>query len=137
MSIAIDNFTKQLHDNLEAVEARAQAIKDSIQSAPKKTQAEIQAKLDEAKKTLEAKKAEFESYRSTLKAQLDEKESEIKDNVEEWKHNREVKKLEYRADRAELYASTAIIFALAAMEQAEEATLAAIAARFDAEATEK
>jgi vacuolar-type H+-ATPase subunit I/STV1 len=136
MSIAIDNFTKQLHDNLEAVEARAQAIKDSIQSAPRKTQAEIQAKLDEAKKTLEAKKAEFETYRSTLKAQLDEKESEIKDNVEGWKHNREVKKLEYRADRAELYASTTITFALAAMEQAEEATLAAIAARFDAEATE-
>jgi hypothetical protein len=136
MSIAIDNFTKQLHDNLEAVESRAQAIKDSIQSAPRKTQAEIQAKLDEAKKTLDAKKTEFETYRSTLKAQLDEKESEIKGNVEEWKHNREVKKLEYRADRAELHASTTIVLALAAMEQSEEAILAAIAARFDAEATE-
>jgi hypothetical protein len=136
MSIAIDNFTKQLHDNLEAVESRAQAIKDSIQSAPRKTQAEIQAKLDDAKKTLDAKKTEFETYRSTLKAQLDEKESEIKGNVEEWKHNREVKKLEYRADRAELHASTTIVLALAAMEQSEEAILAAIAARFDAEATE-
>ncbi|WP_373538877.1 hypothetical protein [Chamaesiphon sp.] len=41
MSTAIDNFTSQLHDNLEAVEDRAKALNKSIKSATKKNQAEI------------------------------------------------------------------------------------------------
>ena len=133
MSTTIDNFTKQLHDNLEAVEDRARSLKESIQSAPKKTQAEIQSKLDEAKTKLEAKKQEFEEYRAKLKTQFEEKESEVKSHVEEWKASRKVKKLEHRADKAEDYAGTAIFLAMAAMEEAEEATLSAICTRLDAE----
>ncbi len=132
MSVAIDNFTKQLHDNLEAVENRVKSLKESIQSAPKKTQVEVQSKFDEAKTALDAKKQEFDEYRAKLKTQFDEKESEVKSSVEEWKANREVKKLEHRADNAEGYANTAIFLAMAMMEEAEAATLAAIAARLDA-----
>ena len=71
MSTRIDNFTKQLHDNLEAVENRAKSLKESIQSAMKKTQAEIQSKLDEAKAQLDAKKQEFDEYRARLKTQFE------------------------------------------------------------------
>ena len=133
MSIAIDNFTKQLHDNLEAVEDRAKSLKESIQSAPKKTQAEIQSKLDEVKTKLEAKKQEFDEYRAKLKTQFEAKESEVKSNVEEWKASRELTKLEHRAEQAEDYANTAILLAMAAMEEAEKATLEAICTRRDAE----
>ncbi len=133
MSTTIDNFTKQLHDNLEVVEDWAKSLKISIQSAPKKTQAEIQSKLNETKTKLDAKKQEFDDYRAKLKAQFEEKESEVKSNIEEWKANREVKKLEHRADKAEDYANTAIFLAMATMEEAEKATLEAIAARLDAE----
>ena len=132
MSVALDNFTKQLHDSLEAVENRANSLRESIQSSPKKTQAEIQLKLDEAKKALDAKKKEFDEYRTILKSQFEEKESEVMANVEEWKVTREVKKLEHRADRSEQYASTAMFLAMATMEEAEKATLEAIAARLDA-----
>jgi len=133
MSTAIDNFTKKLHDNLEAIEDRAKSLKKSIRSIPEKTQAEIQAKLDEAKANLDAKKQEFDEYRAKLKTQFEEKESEVKSNVEEWKTSREVKKLEHRADHAESYADTAPFLAMMTIEQAEEAGLAAIAARLDAE----
>ena len=132
MSVALDNFTKQLHDSLEAVESRANSLRESIQSSPKKTQAEIQLKLDEAKKALDAKKKEFDEYRAILKSQFEEKESEVMANVEEWKVTREVKKLEHRADRSDQYASTAMFLAMATMEEAEKATLEAIAARLDA-----
>jgi hypothetical protein len=133
MSTTIDNFTKQLHDSLEAVEDRAKLLKESVKSAPKKTQAEIESKLDEAKTKLEAKKQEFDEYRTKLKTQFEEKESEVKSHVEEWKASRKVKKLEHRADKAEDYAATAIFLAMAAMEEAEEATLAAICTRLDVE----
>ena len=134
MSIAIDNFTKKLHDNLEAVDTRIQSLKTSIQSIPKKTQAEVQSKLHEAKANLDAKKHEFDEYRVKLKTQFEEKESEVKLNIEEWKESREVKKLEHRADRAEDYAATAVFLAIAALDEAEKVTLEAISARLDAEA---
>ncbi len=133
MSTAIDNFTKKLHDNLEAIEDRTKSLRETMRSAPEKTQAEIQAKLDEAKTNLDAKKQEFDGYRAKLKTQFEEKESEVKSHVEEWKASREVKKLEHRADQSEDYANTATFLAMATIEEAEEANLAAIAARLDAE----
>jgi uncharacterized protein with PhoU and TrkA domain len=48
--------------------------------------------------------------------------------------SREVKKLEHRADKAEDHAATATYLAIATIEEAEKATLEAIAARLDAEA---
>jgi hypothetical protein len=134
MSTAIDNFTNQLHDNLEAVEDRAKSFKHNIKSATKKNQAEIQSKLDEAKASLAAKKQEFDEYRAKLKMQFEDKESEVKSSVDEWKASREVKKLEHRAEKAEDYASTSVFLAMAMMEEAEAATLAAICNRMDAEA---
>jgi predicted RNase H-like nuclease (RuvC/YqgF family) len=95
MSITIDNFTKQLHDNLEMLEDRATQLKESIQGAPKKTQAEIEHRLDEVKASLSGKKNEFDEYRARLKVQFEERESEVKLTVDEWKSSRQVKKLEH------------------------------------------
>ena len=134
MSPAIDNFTQQLHDNLEAVENRAKSLKKYIQALPGKTQAEIQSKLDEAKINLDAKKQDFDDYRAKFKTQLEEKESEVMSNITEWKASRETTKLEHRADKAADYATTATLLAMATIEEAEAATLAAIAAKLDAEA---
>lgn len=53
MSKAINNFTQQLHDNLEASKDRVKSIQDSIKSASQKTQTEIQLRLDEVKAGLE------------------------------------------------------------------------------------
>jgi hypothetical protein len=133
MSTAIDNFTNQLHDNLEAVEDRIKSLKHSIKSATKKNQVEIQSKLQQAKLNLEAKKQEFDGYRAQLKTQIDEKEAEVKSSVEEWKTNQEVQKLEQRADKAEERANTTIFMAMAMMEEAEQATLEAISTRIDAQ----
>ncbi len=137
MSTTVDNFTKKLHDNLEVVEERVKSLRASLQSVPKKTQDEIESKLDEAKATLNSKKQEFDEYRAKLKTQFAEKESELKSDVEEWKSSRKVKKLEHRADKAEDYAATAIALSVATIEEAEEATLTAIAARLDAETAAK
>jgi hypothetical protein len=133
MSAVIDNFTKQVHDDVEAVEERAKSLKKTIKSATKKTQDDIQSRLGAVKSNLEAKKHEFDRYRANLKMQFEEKEAEVKSSIEEWKMNREVKKLEDRADKSEEYAATAIAVAMVTMEEAEAATLEAICDRLDAE----
>jgi hypothetical protein len=134
MSTAIDNFTSQLHDNLEAVEDRAKLLKRDIKSATKKNQADIRSQLDAAKASLAAKKQEFDDYRAKLKTQFEDKEAEVQSSVDEWKASREIKKLEHRAEKAEDYAATSVFLALAMMEEAEAATLTAICDRMDAEA---
>ena len=132
MSTTIDNFTRQLHDNLEMLEDRAKKLRASVQAFPQKTQAEIHLKLDEVKASLDGRKHEFDEYRAKLKTQLEEKESEVKSTVDEWKSSRQVKKLEHRAGRAEDYATTATFLAMAMIEEAEKATLEAMSARLDA-----
>ncbi|WP_373546417.1 hypothetical protein [Chamaesiphon sp.] len=134
MSTAIDNFTSQLHDNLEAVEDRAKSLNKSIKSATKKNQDDIQSQLNKAKASLAAKKQEFDDYRAKLKTQFEDKEADVQSSVDEWKANREIKKLEHRAEQAEDYAATSVSVAMAMMEEAEEATLEAICKRMDAEA---
>jgi vacuolar-type H+-ATPase subunit I/STV1 len=133
MSAAIDNFTKQLHDDLEAVEDRAKSLRKSIKSVTQKSQSEIQSKLDKTKSSIDAKKHELDEYRAKLEAQLKERGVEAKLNIEEWKASREVKKLENRAKKAEDHATTRIFLAMAMMEEAEAATLNAVCSRLDAE----
>lgn len=137
MSAAIDNFTKQLHDDLEAVEDRAKSLRKSIKSATIKSQSEIQAKLDKTKSSIDAKKHELDKYRAKLESQLKEKGAEAKSNIEEWKIGREVKKLENHAEKAENHATTRIFLAMAMMEEAEAATLNAVCSRLDAESAKK
>lgn len=137
MNNATENLSKQFFDNLQLLEDRAKSLKENIQSSTKKTQSEIQSSLAEIRTNLSAKKHEFDEYRTKLQTQFAEQESELKSNIEEWKTSREVKKLENRADKAEEYASNMICLAMATMEEAEEATLAAISSRLDAEAANK
>jgi multidrug resistance efflux pump len=132
MRTALDSFTKQLQDNLEAVEDRAKLLKECLQSAPQKTPADLQSKLDQARTTLDTNKQEFDKYRTKLKAQFQELESEMGSSIEVWKANHEVKKLEHLAGRAENYAATVTFLAIAALEEAQEATLEAISARLNA-----
>ncbi|MFG2937674.1 hypothetical protein [Streptomyces sp. NPDC048282] len=57
----------------------------------------------------------------------------VRDKIEERKEERDVKRLRKAADDAEDYASDAISFAIAAVEEAEYATLDAVLARAEAD----
>ncbi len=58
--------------------------------------------------------------------------SESKETIADWKAKREVKKLNSRADHSAQYAAEAIDFAVAAIDQAEDAIVEAFVARADA-----
>ncbi len=83
MSTTINNFTKQLHDNLEVFEDRAKSLRKNIRSVTKKNHTEIQSKLDEAKKNIAEKKQQLDEYRAKLELQIQEKDAEVKSNIED------------------------------------------------------
>lgn len=63
----------------------------------------------------------------------EEKQAEVQSKVEEWKVKREIGELNRRAERAENYAASVVVVAMAAIDEAEEAILEAMAARLDAD----
>ena len=129
MSQKIDNLRTSLQTKLNAISDQLNTVKTNLENYSNEVESSIHTKLDAAKAQLEAKKQEIINAKTKLAERVEAKEAEI----EEWKAKREHEKLVARADRAEDYAATAIIIALAAVEEAEIAILEAVAARIDAE----
>ncbi len=133
MSEKIDQFVENLRGKLNAVDDRMNNFKASIASAPAKAKADIQAGLDKAKADHEARKHKVEETKKRINASLEAKKEETEAKIAEWKYQREVKKLEKRAQRAEEYAAERVWFAMVAIDEADYATLEAIAARIEAD----
>ncbi|HIK14710.1 MAG TPA: hypothetical protein IGS53_05380 [Leptolyngbyaceae cyanobacterium M33_DOE_097] len=132
MSERIDNFTNNLRNQLNDIDDLLSAVKLTIESASQESQAVVESKLKAVKAKLETKRQDFNTYRLELKKQAEEKQSEILSKIDNWKTNRELEDLNRRADLAEEYAVRGVAVAMAAIEEAEEAILEAIAARLNA-----
>ena len=134
MSERVDRFCNTLRDRLNAVEARLENAKATVEALPGKAERAVRDGLDEVRTEVEARKGRAEKARANLKAWGERKKAETRAAIEQWKQKGEVKMLSARADDAEAYAEDAILIALATMEEAEAAIFEAVGARMDAEA---
>jgi hypothetical protein len=136
MSAKVDEFIDGLRDRLDTVEGRLQSVKSSIETLPEEAEKALRDKLARAQTKHQAQKERVKQTRANLEARAQQKVAETKEAVSEWKAKREIRKLNARADRAEVYAADAIDFALASIDEAEEAILEAVVARIDADAAQ-
>lgn len=134
MSARVDQFVDNLRDRLNTAEDRLDKVKSNIAEAKGETKSKIDRKIAEAKTTAEARKGELEEAQARMKANLEEKKAETEANIAQWKQQRHVKKLDRRAERAEEDAYWSVLWAADAIDQANLATLEAVAARIDVEA---
>jgi hypothetical protein len=134
MSAKVDQFCDDLHDRLNAIEARIESAKTSIQAVPANAQKAVRDRFDEARARVRAQKNQIEKARADLKTWAEHKKAHTDAAVREWKTKRQARKLNARADDAETYARTLVAIALATIDEAEVAILEAVAARMDAEA---
>ncbi len=133
MSEKIDQFCESLRQQLTAIETKLNHTKADLETVPQETQHLIQSKLEEAKVQLAQNKRKAEDAKANVQQWLEAKKSELQSQVDEWKAQREVDKLVSRADRTEEYAASAIVFAAAALQEAQIAVLEAIEARVAAD----
>jgi archaellum component FlaC len=133
MGEKIDNFVNALRENLNVIDDRLQSVKATIGSTSKETQATVQSKLDEVKTKLNDRQHELEQYKAKLAVQAEELKAKAESNVQEMTTSWKISELNRRASAAEEYATTAIAVAVAAIDEAEEAILMAIAAKLDAD----
>jgi chromosome segregation ATPase len=134
MSAKVDQFCDNLRDRFDGVEGRIQSVKTNVQALPGQADKTMREKLDEAHRKVQSQKDRIDQTRANLKARAEQKMAETKDKISEWKAKRETRKLNSRADRAEAYAADAIDYAMANIDEAEEAILDAVVARVDADA---
>jgi len=133
MSAPVDRICDGVRDRLNAIEGRLQAFKANIQDLSEKAESGLRHQLEEARSKLQTQKEKAEQARASLTTRAKQKIADTKEAVREWKAKRETRKLQARADRAEAYAADAIAYALATIDEAEEAVLEAVVARVDAD----
>lgn len=136
MSATVDKFCNDLRDRLNDVESRVQTAKASLQALAGQADKTLRQRCDELNRKARAKRDHIERLRESLKTKAQQKLAETKEIVSQWKAKNETRKLNARADRAEAYAADAIEFAVAAIDEAEQAILDAVVARMDADEVE-
>ncbi|HJZ91236.1 MAG TPA: hypothetical protein VKE40_10210 [Gemmataceae bacterium] len=136
MSAKVDEFRDTLRDRLDDVEGRLQSVKTNIETLSDQAEKALRDKLDQARAKLQGQKKRVEQTWANLQARAQQTMAETKEAVSEWRAKRETRKLNARADRAERYAADAIDFAVASIDEAEEAILEAVVARIDADAAQ-
>ena len=125
MSNSVETVQADLHGKLNQVEDRLVALRVVVEEVAHHPDAEIRAKLEQAR--VRVRQQKFRALRAIarLKSRAVEKSAESVQSAEWWNGN-------HRTARAERYASDAIELAAAAINVAEEAILDAVVANLDA-----
>jgi predicted nucleic acid-binding Zn-ribbon protein len=132
MGARIDQFCEDLRQKLTIADSGLDGLKAKINGKAVHVEQDVQSHLDRVHKRVEQGRAKIAAAQADIKEWADEKKAATSDKIAEWKAKRELSKLQGRADKAERYAAAASAVAVAALDEAEEASLEAWLARQDA-----
>jgi hypothetical protein len=119
MGQRIDQFYHDLQLKLTNIGSGLEGLKAKISGKADRAEQDVRTHLDQVQRRIEQDRAKAVAAR---------------EKIAEWKTNHETTKLQNRADMAERYAAAAVDVTLAALDEAEQATLEAWLARADANA---
>ena len=133
MGERIDQFCENLRVKLSGIDNNMQALKAKIDSKAQTAEQEVRTRLDTVKKRIDQERPMVTAARADIKKWVDERKATTDQKVAEWKAKQEKARLNSWAEFAEGCASAAGAVALAAVDEAEQASLEAWLARKDAE----
>ena len=133
MSERIDQFCENLRVKLTSIDNNMQALKAKIDSKARTAEQDVQSHLDSVKKRIAQDRTKLAAAQADIKKWAEERETVTDEKLAEWKAKLEKAKLKGRAEAAERYAAGAAVVALAAVDEAEQASLEAWLARKDAD----
>jgi hypothetical protein len=132
MGARIDQFCEDLRQKLTIADSGLDGLKAKINGNAAHVEQDVQNHLDRVHKRVEQGRARIAAAEADIKEWSDEKKAATSDKIAEWKAKRDLGKLQGRADKAERYAAAASAVAVAALDEAEEASLEAWLSRQDA-----
>jgi hypothetical protein len=136
MGARIDQFCEDLRQKLTMADSGLDGLKAKINGKAVHVEQDVQSHLDRVNKRVEQSRAKIAAAQADIQEWADEKKAATSDKIAEWKAKRELSKLQGRADKAERYAAAASAVAVAALDEAEEASLEAWLARQDADSAQ-
>jgi len=137
MGQRIDEFCERLRVKLTNADNNIDRLKTKIDTKVQGAEQDVKNHLDGLKKRAEQERAKIAAAQTEIKNWANEQKTITAEKVAEWKAKREVAKLQQRADAAERYAAAAVVVAVAAVDEAEQASLEAWLARHDADNVQK
>ena len=133
MSERIDQFCENLRVKLTGIESNMQALRSKIDSKAQSAEQEVRTRLDAVKKRIDQERPKVAAAQADVKKWVEERKATTHQKIAEWKAKSEQARLKNWADFAEGYAGAAVALALAAVDEAEQASLEAWLARRDAD----
>ncbi len=125
MGKRIDQFCDELRLKLTNVDSNMDGLKAKIDGQVQNAEQDVRNHLNKVQKRVEQGRAKVSAAQADVKNWVDERKADTSDKITEWKAKREIGKLQSRADKAERYAAAAIDITLAALDDAEQASLEA------------
>jgi hypothetical protein len=132
MGQRIDQFCENLRQKLTKTDSGLDGLKAKIQGKATHVEQDVQSHLDRVHERIEQGRAKVSAAQADMKNWAEQRKAVTSDKIAEWKSKWETGKLQSRADNAERYAAAAIDVAVAAVDEAEQASLEAWLARQDA-----
>ena len=129
MALNLDQFSQDLRLKLANVQSNLKSLKTEIDAKAATAEHDVRKHLDSVSKQIDQRAARAATAKTEMKKWVDEKNAATTEKIAEWKTKHETAKLQNRADGAEAYARAACDVALAAVDEAEKATLEAWLAR--------
>jgi hypothetical protein len=136
MGQRIDQFCEDLRQKLTMTDSGLEGLRTKISAKATHVEQDVQSHLDRAHERIEQGRAKVTAAQTDMKNWVDERKAFTRERVAEWKQKHDLGKLQSRADKAERYAAAAVDVAVAAMDEAEQASLEAWLAREDADAAQ-
>ena len=132
MSERIDRMIDQLRIKLHGIDRRLEALKANGSDTSDKSRHQIESQMDSVQQRIFDRRRAVEVAAAKVKAWVEGRRATLDASTDDWKENRRLLELNTRADDAEAYAVAAFELAIAAADEAAQATLEALLARGDA-----
>jgi hypothetical protein len=125
---------QKLANHLDAARGRLETLSEDVSNLHEEDMQALKLKGDELRKRLDEQKERARRMQADIARWTEEKATHTQEAIASWRQRRQIDKLQVRADRAEQFAMEMVAIAMLDFENAEQAVLDALAARFDAEA---
>ena len=124
---------QKLSQQIDTARAKLDALKTDLAGLKEEDLQALQQKRDELQKRLDERKDRAKKMQTDISNWRKERVAHTREAIGSWRKQHEIKKLEARAERAEDYALDLVNVAAYDFEEAEQAILDAMAARYDAD----
>lgn len=133
MGKRIDQFCDNLRTKLTSTDKHLASLKADIESNARTAERDVRNRLMAVNRHIDQNRAKVAAAQADIKKWAEERKAATNEKIVDWKAKRETARLQSRAEAAEAYADAAAVVAIAAIDDAEQASLEAWVARKDAE----